>query len=82
MSSLACIAPGNADLNKYCEALISMLAESVPDVQALLEEFTQNENINGEPKLPYETLVYVIEALIATLPSHSRTLEMVNNLQS
>ena len=45
MSSFADIASGNVDLNKYCLALISMLAESVPDVQAFLEELTSNEDI-------------------------------------
>ena len=32
-----------SDLNKYCQALIDMLAESVPDVQKYLHEATDEE---------------------------------------
>ena len=71
--------PGNlTDLNKYCEALLSMLAESVPDVQAFLDEVSCAED--DEPRPAYEMLVYAIEVLISVLPSHSKTLQMVKNL--
>ena len=74
------VSPGNInDLNKYCKAMLAMLAESVPDVQTYLDELNAREDREQRPA--YETLVYAVEVVISNLPQHSKTLQMVKNLQ-
>lgn len=69
----------NSDLNKYCLGLVDLIAEHVPNAKAFVLELAAEEF--GEERPAYETLLLVTEFLIAALPSQSRTLLMVKNLQ-
>lgn len=57
-----------------------MLAENVPDVRSYINVIKNVEDREREAPA-YETLLNVIELLISILPSHSKTLQMVKNLQ-
>jgi len=70
----------SSDLNQYCGALVDMLAENVPDVRSYINVINNVEDREREAPA-YETLLNVIELLISILPSHSKTLQMVKNLQ-
>ena len=55
------------DLNRYCSALIDMLAENVPEVKDYLEENVWcSEESSEAPE--YETLLLVLEVVIQILP--------------
>ena len=67
----------NTNLNGYCQAVINMLANQVPDVQTYVTHL-EDEQHNSPP---YESLLGIIEFMITLLPDKSHTLKMVRNLQ-